>query len=63
MCAKFGLDWFRNADLFKVQTKKKNEKTISALYIRCICLVVLYHFTSVRPFAVLSVNILDFTDN
>jgi hypothetical protein len=62
MCAKFGLDWFRNADLFKVQTKKLN-KIISTLYIRCKCLVVLYHFTSVRPFAVLSVNILDFTDN
>jgi hypothetical protein len=37
-CAKFGSDWFRNVDLYKVQTNKqtnKNEQnTISLLYTR-----------------------------
>jgi len=40
MCAKSGSNWFRNMDLYKVQTNKqtnKNEqKTILALYIRLI---------------------------
>jgi len=32
-CATLGSDWFRNVDLYKAQTNKSEQKTISALYI------------------------------
>jgi hypothetical protein len=38
MCAKFGSDRFRNVDLYKVQTNKNEQRTISALYIRLCCM-------------------------
>jgi len=34
MCAKFGADWFRNVNLYKLQTHTYTNKNLSALYIR-----------------------------
>ena len=56
MCAKFGSDLFRNVNLYKVHTKKKQTNKLSALYIYIYIYIYIYHFLFIRPISVREIS-------